>query len=221
MFNGVGNQMPYVENVEEIETNGIEQSAILTSIEPFTTMTVNGENPQILTYEYNYNGQKVTSQFCVFNPEKTQYLEKGSELTIKHFNGKSTIPAFEQYTMQMSFLYYIATVVLLIGLLLCYILYLRIKPEIDLYKTGQIKEGIIISINHNSSFSRSQGTSMTIHYEYNNSVTKSRTTNHALTNSKAIGDPIRILVSKDGMTSCLYPELTAKTNGWERNSVLT
>ena len=81
-------------------------------------------------------------------------------------------------------------------------------------------EGKIISIKQNKGFSFSKfGSSMDVHYEYRNTVVKSRTNNFALTNNKSIGDSIKILASRDENDSCLYPELIAKTNGWKENYV--
>jgi hypothetical protein len=111
----------------------------------------------------------------------------------------------------MDFMYYITVIVLLIGLILCYLLYSRINKEISLYKTGRIMEGKVISIDHNKDFIFSKfGSSMDMHYEYGNNVAKSRTNNFTLINNKSIVNSIKILVSQDGNESCLYPELIAK-----------
>lgn len=189
-------------------------------IEAIENISINGNNPRVLTYEFDSNGRKKQSRFSVFDPEKTKNLKKGETIPIKHLNGKSIATEYEQYSFSMNFIYYIAGVVLLIGLILCYLLYSRINKEITLYKTGRIKEGKIISISQNKGFTFSKfGSSMDVHYEYGNIVAKSRTNNFALTNNKSIGDSIKILVSQDGKTSCLYPELIAKANGWKENYV--
>ncbi|KAA5822468.1 hypothetical protein FPF71_15095 [Algibacter amylolyticus] len=220
IMNSLGSSFPYVENIEMVESNGIKTSAVLTNIKSIDNITINGENPQILTYEFDLNGQKTQSKFSVFDPENTKNLKKGDIIPIKHLNGKSIAMEYEQYSFSMDFMYYIAGVFLLIGLIFFYLLYSRIKKEISLYRTGSIKEGKIISINQNRGFTFSKfGQSMDVHYEYENKVDKSRTNNFALTNNKSIGDTIRILVSQDGNTSCLYPELIAKTNGWRENYV--
>ena len=229
MMNSLKSNFPYVENVEKIESDGIKESAVLTDIQAIDNVTINGNNPQILTYEFDSNGQKTQSRFSVFDPEKTKDLKKGDIkkgdiIPIKHLNGKSITTEYEQYSFSMNFMYYIAGVILLIGLILCYLLYSRIKKEITLYKTGRIKEGKIISISQNKGFTFSKfGMSMDVHYEYEingtQNIGESRTNNFALTNNKSIGNTIRILVSKDGKTSCLYPELIAKTNGWKENYV--
>jgi len=216
MMNSLGNSFPFVENTEKIQSDGIQSNATLTGIKGIDNITINGNNPQILTYEFDNNGQKTESKFSVFEPEKTDNLKIGDIIPIKHLNGKSIPTEFEQYSFSMDFLYYIAGVILLIGLILCYLLYSRINKEISLYKTGRIMAGKIISINHNKGFTFSKfGSSMDVHYEYGNMVAKSRTNNFALTNNKSIGDSIKILVSQDGNSSCLYPELIAKTNGWK------
>jgi hypothetical protein len=220
MMNSMGNSFPFVENVEKIQSDGEKENAVLTNIKGINNITINGNNPQILTYEYDFNGQKTESKFSVFEPDKTDILKTGDIIPIKHLNGVSTPTEFEQYSFSMDFMYYIAGVVLLIGLILCYLLYSRINKELSLYKTGRIVEGKIISISHNKGFTFSKfGSSMDVHYEYGNNVTKSRTNNFALTNNKSIGDSIKILVSQDGNASCLYPELIAKTNGWKENYV--
>ncbi|KZS39509.1 hypothetical protein AWE51_25755 [Aquimarina aggregata] len=219
-MNSLGNSFPFVENAEKIQSDGIKTNATLTEIKGIDNITINGNNPQILNYEFDNNGQKTTSKFTVFKPAKTDNLKIGDTIPIKHLNGQTIPMEFEQYTFNMDFMYYIAGVVLLIGLILFYLLYSQINKEISLYKTGRIMEGKIISINHNKGFTFSKfGSSMDVHYEYGNNVAKSRTNNFALTNNKSIGDSIKILVSQDGNSSCLYPELIAKTNGWKENYV--
>ena len=220
MMNSLGNSFPFVENAERIQSDGIKANATLTGIKGIDNITINGNNPQILTYEFDNNGEKKESKFSVFEPEKTDNLNIGDIIPIKHLNGKSIPTEFEQYSFSMDFMYYIAGVILLIGLILCYLLYSRINKEISLYKTGRIAEGKIVSISHNKGFTFSKfGSSMDVHYEYGNNVAKSRTNNFALTNNKSIGDSIKILVSHDGNESCIYPELVAKTNGWKENYV--
>jgi archaellum component FlaF (FlaF/FlaG flagellin family) len=220
MMNSMEDSFPFVENAEKIQSDGIMTNAVLTNIKGIDNITINGNNPQILTYEFDFNGQKSESNFSVFEPDKTDVLKTGDIISIKHLNGESIPTEFEQYSFNMDFMYYIAGAILLIGLILSYLLYSQIKKEITLYKTGRIKEGKIISISHNRGFTFSKfGSSMDVHYEYGNIVAKSRTNNFALTNNKSIGDSIKILVSQDGNTSCLYPELIAKTNGWKENYV--
>ncbi|WP_157515026.1 hypothetical protein [Gaetbulibacter saemankumensis] len=220
MMNSLGNSFPFVENAEKIQSDGITANATLTGIKGIDNITINRNNPQILTYEFDNNGQKTESKFSVFEPEKTDNLKIGDIIPIKHLNGESMPTEFEQYSFSIDFMYYIAGAILLIGLILSYLLYSRINKEISLYKTGRIMDGKIISISHNKGFTFSKfGSSMDVHYEYGNKVAKSRTNNFALTNNKSIGDSIKILVSKDGNSSCLYPELIAKTNGWKENYV--
>ncbi|WP_128755369.1 hypothetical protein [Aquimarina sediminis] len=223
MMSSIKNSFPYVENVEEIASNGIKENAVLIDIEPIGNVTINGDNPTVLIYEFDLDGQKRHSKFSVFDPKKIEGLKKGDVIAIKHFNEKSIVLGYEQYSFSMDFIYYIASPFLVIGLVFCFVLYTRIKKEIGLYKTGRVREGKIISISHNRGFTFSKfGLSMDVHYEYDgydgeNKVDKSRTNNFALTNNKAVGDVIRILVSQDGKSSCLYPELIAKTNGWKEN----
>lgn len=220
MMNSLGNNLPFVENAQKIESDGAITNATITNIKAIENITINGNNPQILTYEFENNGQKTESKFSVFEPEKTDNLKIGDIIPIKHLNGESIPTECEQYSFSMDFMYYIAGIVLLIGLLLCYLLYSRINKEILLYKKGRIMEGKIISIKHNKGFTFSKfGSSIDVHYEYGNNVAKSRTNNFTLTNNKSIGDSIKILVSQDGDESCLYPELIAKTNGWKENYI--
>ena len=220
IMNSFKSDLPYIDNVGKIESNGIKKSAILINIESVNNITVNGNNPQILTYEFESNREKEQSKFSVFDPVKTNELKKGDIIQIKHLNGKSIPTEFKQYSFDFDFIYYVALAFLLVGLVFCYLLYSRIKEEITLFKTGGVKEGKIISINHNKGFTFSKfGMSMDVHYEYKNNVFKSRSNNFALTNNKSIGETIKILVSQDGKKSCLYPELTSKMNGWKENYV--
>ena len=71
MMNSLGNSFPFVENIEKIQSDGIKANATLTGIKGIDNITINGNNPQILTYEFDNNGQKTESKFSVFEPEKT------------------------------------------------------------------------------------------------------------------------------------------------------
>lgn len=216
MMNSLGSSLPFIENVAEIESDGLKTNAVLTNIKRVENITINGNNPQILTYEFDYNGQRSESKFSVFQPDKTEALKAGDIIPIRHLNGESIPTEFEQYSFNLDFMYYITGFILLIGLTLCYLLFSKINREISLYKTGRIMEGKIVSISQNKGFTFSKfGSSMDVHYEYGNTIARSRTNNFALTNNKSIGDTIKILVSPDGNASCLYPELIAKTNGWK------
>ena len=225
MMNSFKDVLPYVENTEEIKSNGIKENAIITGIHSIENITVNGKNPTVLTYEFNLNGKKTHSKFSVFDPTIKENIKKGDIIPIKYLNGSSIVLGYEQYTFRMDFMYYLAGGSFLIGLIFCYLLYSRIKKEIELYKTGRIKEAKIVSISHNKGFTFSKfGMSMDVHYEYEHQnrkkiIDKSRTNNFALTNHKSFGDTIRILVSQDGNSSCLYPELIAKSNNWKDNYV--
>tara|TARA_R110002051_G_scaffold275917_1_gene336881 strand:+ start:3186 stop:3971 length:786 start_codon:yes stop_codon:yes gene_type:complete len=220
MTNSFKNNFPYVENVNEIKTNGKNKSAVLTDIELIKNVTINGNNPVTLTYEFDLNGQNSVSKFSVFDPEKTKDLEVNNIIPIKYLNGKSIPVGYEQYSFNMVFPYYVSGIVFSIGLFFCILLYMRIKKEFALYNEGKINEGKIISINQNKGFTFTKfGQSMDVHYEYEingtKQIGKSRTNNFALTKNKAIGDTVRILISKDGKNSCLYPELIAKMNEWK------
>ena len=220
MMSSLKESSPYVENIEKIESNGVIENATLTNIEPIENININDNHPKILTYEFDLNGEKIQSKFSVFNPKKTESLNKGDTISVKHLNGNSIVLGYEQYSFTMDFMYYITGAVLFVGLILCYLLYSRIMKELELYKTGRIEEAKIISTSQNKGFTFSKfGRSMDVHYEFKNKVYKSRTNNFAITNNKSIGDKVRILVSKDGESSCLYPELIAKMNRWEESYV--
>ncbi len=211
---------PYVEKIEEIKSNGITENAVLTDIKAIPNISINGENPSILSYEFESNGQSIQSSLTVFDPEKTSELKKGDIVSIKYLNGKSITTEYEPYSFSMVFPYYVAVIVFLIGFLFCLLLYSKIRKEIKLYKTGILKNGKVTSTSHNLGYTFTKyGSSMDVHYEYDNKIEKSRTNYFALTNNITVGDSIKILVSQDGNESCLYPELIAKTNGWKENYV--
>ena len=69
MINSLGSSFPFVENTEKIQSDGIKTNATLTEIDGIDNIMINGKNPQILTYEFDQNGQKTESKFTVFEPE--------------------------------------------------------------------------------------------------------------------------------------------------------
>ena len=121
---------PYVEKIEEIKSNGITENAVLTDIKAIPNISINGENPSILSYEFESNGQSIQSSLTVFDPEKTSELKKGDIVSIKYLNGKSITTEYEPYSFSMVFPYYVAVIVFLIGFLFCLLLYSKIRKEI-------------------------------------------------------------------------------------------
>jgi hypothetical protein len=216
LLQSLKDSFPQVNDIETIRSNGSTLDAVLVNIENIENINVNGHNPQILSYEFVVNGKAMKSRFSVFEPEKTKNLVDGQKIPIVYLSGKSVPKDLEQYSFNMDFMFYIAVVVLLIGALLFYILFTRVRQEIELYQTGIIENGKIVSISRNQKLTLSIfNKSWDIHYKYQGKIFKSRTNNKALTNNKSLDDDVRILVSKDGESSCLYPELISIQQEWE------
>lgn len=223
MMTSMANEFPVVSNADQITQNGKEAIGVLTKIETKENVTINGNNPLILHYKYNQDGSEFSSKFSVFEPEKTANLKVGDSIEIKYMNNDSIIKGYEQYSFGSSFnfVYYVGAVFLFVGILFVILIYRVVRKEIDLYKSGKLAEGEVVSITSNRGYTFSKfGKSMTIHYEYDTTngakqMGKSRTNNFALTNNKSMGSSVRILVSKDGTESCLYPELIARRKNWK------
>jgi hypothetical protein len=67
---------------KEIEKNGVEKTASVTSLREVNNISVDYQHPEIVGYEYENNGQRVSDKFETLDLGKIKDLKVGSEIKI-------------------------------------------------------------------------------------------------------------------------------------------
>jgi hypothetical protein len=207
---------------DKIEQNGIEQNAKITDLRPVNNVTINGEHPLKISYEFLDKGLTKSDKFQTMDLEKTNELKIGSEIKIKTFENQSKIQNLESFTFPFYVFYILPFIFFVLGSIFSIIGLVPAFRDYNLYKNGVVKEATLISIVPNSGMPISGiGQSILINYYYENRsgqkvFGKSKTTDFSIMVEKKIEDKIKIFVSENDETkSCLVPKLEAMKNNWK------
>lgn len=206
---------------KKIEQNGIEQNAKIVNLKPVTNLTVNGEHPMLISYEYSKNGELKLDKFQTMELDKVANMNIGNEIKIKTFENQSKIQNLEPYSFPFYVFLILPFIFLLVGIPFLLIGLIPALRDYNLYKNGIVKEASIISMVPNSGLPISNiGQSILINYYHLGSsgekiFGKSSTTDFSIMTEKKSEDKIKIFVSENDETkSCLIPKLEAMKNNW-------
>ena len=209
-------------NFEKIEKNGIEKNAKITDLRPVNNVTINGEHPLKISYEFSNNGLSKSDRFQTMDLEKTNEMKIGSEIKIKFFENQSKIENLEPFTFPFYLFYILPGVFLIIGSIFSAIGLIPAFKIYYLYKNGIVKEGTIISLTPDSGLPITNfGQSILINYYYlatngQKIFGKSKTTDFSIMTEKKAEDKIKLFVSEsDENKSCIVPKLEALKNNWK------
>lgn len=207
---------------DKIEQNGIEQTAKIVDLRPVNNVTINGEHPSKISYEFLNNGLTKSDKFQTMDLDKTNEIKIGDEIKIKTFENQSKIQNLEPFTFPFYLFYILPLIFLLVGIPFLLIGLIPALREYNLYKNGIVKEGTIISLTPNSGLPITNiGQSILINYYYLSSngekiFGKSKTTDFSIMTEKKAEDKIKLFVSESDETkSCIVPKLEAMKNNWK------
>jgi Na+-transporting methylmalonyl-CoA/oxaloacetate decarboxylase gamma subunit len=208
-------------NFEKIEQNGTEQNAKITDLRPVNNVTINGEHPLKISYEFSENGSTKSDKFQTMDLEKTNEMKIGSEIKIRTFENQSKIQNLEPFTFPFYLFYILPFIFFILGSIFSVIGLIPALREYSLYKNGIVKEGSIIALTPNSGLPITNiGQSILINYHYLSSsgqkfFGKSKTTDFSIMTEKKVEDKIKIFVSeRDETISCVVPKVEAIKNSW-------
>ncbi|WP_339838435.1 hypothetical protein [uncultured Flavobacterium sp.] len=209
-------------NFEKIEQNGTELNAKITDLRPVNNVTINGEHPLRISYEYLEKGLTKTDKFQTMELEKTNEMKIGNEIKIKTFENQSKIQNLESFTFPFYMFYILPLIFFIIGSIFSFIGLTPALLDYNLYKNGVVKDATLISMVPNSGLPISGiGQSILINYYYENRngqkiFGKSKTMDFSIMVEKKIEDKIKIFVSEtDETKSCLVPKLESMKNNWK------
>lgn len=207
---------------DKIEQNGTEQNAKITDLSLVNNVTINGEHPLRISYEFLDKGLTKSDKFQTLDLKKTNEMKIGSEIKIKTFENQSKIQNLESFTFPFYVFYILPFIFFTLGSIFSFIGLIPVFRDYNLYKNGIVKEATLISMVANSGMPISgNGQSILINYYYKNrngqkEFGKSKTTDFSIMVKKKIEDKIKIFVSENDETkSCLVPELEAMKNNWK------
>jgi len=209
-------------DLEEIRNNGVEKSAKITSIRSVNNVTINGDHPEIISYDYENNGISCTDKFETLDLEKTTDYTIGKEIKILVYQNQTMIKGLEPFSFPVYFFYILPIMFLIIGSILLLIGLIPALKTLNLYKTGVVKEAHIVSIISNAGSFPMRGLRQTFSVNYyffnelgNKVFGESATGDILFLNDKKAGDTIKIFVSEtDERRSCLIPTLEAMKYNW-------
>lgn len=207
---------------KKIEQNGTENTAKITDLRPVNNVTINGEHPLRISYEFSDNGVTKSDKFQTMDLEKAYELKVGSEIKIKTFENQSKIQNLEPFTFPLYLFYILPFVFFVLGSIFSAIGLIPALRDYNLYKKGLVKEGIIIALTPNSGLPITNiGQSILINYYYlaangQKIFGKSKTTDFSIMTEKKANDKIKLFVSENDETkSCIVPKLEAMKNNWK------
>jgi len=207
---------------DKIEQSGMEQNGKIITIESVNNVTVNGEHPKMVSYDYVINGKTKSDKFQTMDFAKVQNMNIGDQIKIKALENQSKIQDLEPFSFPFYLFYFIPLTFLAVGIPFLLIGLLPAIRDYNLYKNGMVKDAFIISMTPNSGLPISNiGQSILINYYYlsprgEKIFGKSSTTDFSIMVEKRAEDQIKIFVSETDLTkSCLIPKLEAMQNNWK------
>lgn len=129
-----------------LDNDSKEYTATITDISVMGNVSINGRNPYIISYTFNYNNSERYDNFATTDWLKAANLTTGDEITILANSEKSKIKGFDslQFPYQIFYVFYIMPTVFLVGGLI--LVLLGLIPALKtykIYKNGIVKDGII------------------------------------------------------------------------------
>ncbi|MCD6068311.1 MAG: hypothetical protein K0S33_3137 [Bacteroidetes bacterium] len=203
---------------EDISVNGMAAKAKIRTIDTMN-VSVGGESPVSITYEYSSNGKRVVDKFETFDLDRINSPWKGSTVIIKHLNGKSVIQGLNKFNYPYIVFYAVPLLFIILVLPFFLLFFISSLKRYLLYKNGEVKDATIISVEEKSGLPIGNiGERIIFSYSYiGNSGAKeigvSTEWDFLLLYIKA-GNTVRVFVSSNGKRTSLVPALENKKYGW-------
>lgn len=134
-----------------IYNKGTEKEAVIDKMTVETNVTVNNENPVLISYSYKDNGQVVHDKFETFdlngeyNTFSNDKIKIHDPITIKVYNGQSALVGLEPFVFPFK-LFYIFFIFPLVGIILLIIGMMPGLKIYRLYKNGKECEATIYDL---------------------------------------------------------------------------
>ncbi|RED92213.1 hypothetical protein [Marinoscillum furvescens] len=213
-----------IPNVDEkyLINNGTYVEGKVTKIESQQNVTINGQNPMLVSYQYSAGDSIANGIFRTLDPKALEQLDTGVAVTVSYDGGGSVLVDFEPFHFPVRIIVLVVCPIFFIGLISSGLLYLRIKKELHLYRFGEVGSAEVTSVTSNSILPFPFFKHLWhVHYRYESADGSSLegvsiTDDQSFKNKVQQGDQVQIFLSKsDYSKSCLIPKLEAVRNGWD------
>lgn len=201
--------------------NGKEKAAIITRLKPLTNVSVNGDNPLVVSYDYKDGVKTLSDKFQTFDLEKTLNYKQGDTIKVKFYKGQSVIVGLEPYGFPIEFMVIGPAIFLLIGSIFFSIGFIPALKIYRLYQNGIVKEATVFSMYIDSGTTRNNlGKSIVVNYHYldsrsNKIAGTSYTSDLSIMQEIRPDDTIKIFVSEtDETKSTMVPKRLVAKYGW-------
>jgi hypothetical protein len=210
---------PYEQyDYQDIKLNGTTTMASVTNVAPVLNVSMNGQHPNLISYNYLKDGQPTPDNFQTMGKHQ---FKVGDIIQIKTMNGQSIIPTLEPFSFPYQLFLLVPAIFFVIGMPFLLVGLIPAIKNYKLYKNGIVKEATVLGISTKSiGFGNIRQEAFLVNYEYPGFAQpklfgESTTNDLLLVNEKRFGDKVKIFVSeRDETKSCLVPRLEAIKNNW-------
>ncbi len=220
IFASINSEAPIVD-YPSVLSQGTTTTGVITDIDRKRNMTINNQNPAVISYSYNVDGDTVESKFVAFDEDRLSMLSIGDLIQVKYLGNDSVIVDLDRFEFPM-WLHLFFSVFAVVGLApIIYVAY-KVNGEIFLYKYGKVTVAEVLSVTRvpgTPIMKRGQGSRVS--YQYKSGMNKVLlgevfTPDLLPSNSWKHGDSIKIFVSpRDESKSTLIPPVEAARNFWK------
>ena len=215
-------QEPYQKyNFDAIKQHGTAVQALITDVDALTNVSINGENPRVISYSYTLNGSDKRDKFQTMEIDEASRLNVGDKITVKEYEGESAIQDMEPFSFPVALFFILPTIFFTIGAVFTMIGLIPALKDFNLYKNGIVKEATILSMVPNPGMPVSGvGKSITVYYDYigrggNKIFGESRVHDFSILSTHKTGGTIKIFASEDESRSCVIPTVEIVRNNWK------
>jgi hypothetical protein len=205
-----------------INQKGVNKDGVITGLDSKTNVSVNGEHPVVISYDYKEGGKTVSDKFQTFELQKIANFKQGDAIKIKSYNNQSLIAGLEPYSFPFYLVLIGPTIFLLVGTIFFMIGFIPAYRIYKLYQTGIVKEATVFSMLADSGNSRNNfGRAIIVNYYYFDSRSNkifgtTITSDLSVLHEMRPDDKTKIFVSEtDETKSCLVPKTLAIKNKWK------
>lgn len=205
---------------DAISQRGEIVTATVRDLQQLRNVTVNGQHPLRIGYDYPANGALKQDVFQTFDLDKARRLEVGDTVTVRSYQGQSAIVGLENFRFPYFLFFLIPVVFVLIGTPFLFFGMLPVWKKFNLYRSGIPRKGTLVAMTPKTSrYARHANPHVSVDYYFTGTggervFGNASTADFSILNEKKSGDDLKLLVSEDEKNSCLVPQLENLKYHW-------
>ncbi len=206
---------------EDVYENGTVTEGVIVEISTNTSVTINNQNPIVITFEYDVEGRMRRSETETLDANLAFNYRVGDRVEVR-YKGKDAIivgiksyglPGFVKSMLQT--IYYMPWVLIAGAFILFFIAWLYARKVISLYKYGRVEEAELISSAPKSGSHKF----LKVFYKFETKDGRQQlgeciTFKSPALTDKQKSDKVKVFVSENDTNSCVVPEIESYRNNW-------